>query len=209
MKENDIILLLLVLAVICFVGYTVYQLYDEHKKEKRRKLDFAVFKQNILPGNYYMLNERVVENNPFKTRIDNFSYIYKVEDVRTSLDGSKWTSGYFLDSKNSKEKVYEEDIELFDNFTQVYQTDTPDIIFKDLLEEIHDNLHMKPDDWRYGQFVFNYIETNYKLGYKIKEEKGIDCYYDDRNVEKFLYNVAWRTKEWYTKNNVSVKKKPN
>lgn len=207
MKENDMILLLLALAVIYFVGYGAYTLYVEHKKEKKRKLDFTVFKQNISPGNYYMLNEITIEENPFKDSIDYLSSIYRVEDVRTSLDGSKWTSGYFLGSKNNK--VYELDTELFDNFTQVYPTDTPDIIFKDLVEVIHDNLHMKPDDWRYGQFVFNYIETNYRLGYKVKEETGIDCYDDDRNVEKFLYNVAWRINEWYTKNNTSVKKKPN
>ena len=62
---------------------------------------------------------------------------------------------------------------------------------------------------RYGQFVFNYIETKYRLGHKVKEKTGIDCYNDDSKVEKFLYNVAWRTNEWYTKNNTSSNKKPN
>lgn len=209
MKEDDIILLVLVLDVVCFIGFVVYSMYVDYKKEKRRKLDFTVFRQNIFPGNYYMINDRIVENNPFKASIDNFSYIYKVDDVRTSPDGSKWASGYFLDSENNNVKVYEEDIDLFDNFTQVYHTDDPDIIYKDLVEEIKDNLHRKPDEIRYGQFVFNYIETKYRLGYRVKEEKGIDCYYVDRNVEKFLYNVALMIKEWYTKNNTLLKEKAN
>lgn len=192
------ILLLLALGVTYFVGYTAYTLYVANKTEKKRELDFTVFRQNISPGNYYMFNEIVVYNNPFKASIDNSSPIYRVEDVRDSLDGSKWTSGYFLDSKNNK--VYYEDIELFDKFTQVYQTDDPDIIFKDLIKEIKDNQYLKPEEWRYGQFVFNYIETKYRLGFKVRDEKGIDCYNDDRNVEMFLYNAAWMTKEWYTKN---------
>ena len=207
MNENDIILLVLALSLIFFVVCGVYALYVDDKTEKKRKLDFAVFKQNIFPGNYYMMNDRMLESNPFKASIDNFAYM--VEDVRTSLDGSKWTNGYFLDSKNGKVKTYELDTELFDNFTQVYPTDDPDIIYKDLVEEIKDNLHRKPDECTYGQFVFNYIETNYHLGYKVKEEKGIDCYNDDRSVEKFLYNVAWMTKEWYTKNNSLLKEKAN
>lgn len=207
MEENDTILLLLALAVIYFVGYTAYTLYVHHKEEKKRKLEFTVFRHNIFPGNYYRLNDRMLESNPFKASIDYLASIYRVDAVKDSLDGSRWTSGYFLGSKNNK--VYEEDIELFDNYTQVYLTDDPDIIFKDLVEEIHDNLYRKPEDWRYGQFVFNYIETNYRLGYSVRDEKGIDCYHDDRMVEKFLYNVAWMTKEWYTKNNTLPKEKAN
>lgn len=207
MKENDMILLMLALFLVYFIGYSAYTLYVHHKNEKKRKLDFTVFKQNISPGNYYMLNEITIEENPFKDSIDYLSSIYRVEDVRTSFDGSKWTSGYFLGSKNNK--VYELDTELFDNYTQVYPTDTPYIIYKDLVKEIQDNLYRKPDDLRYGQFVFNYIETKYRLGYKVKEKTGIDCYNDDSKVEKFLHNVAWRTNEWYTKNNTSIKKKPN
>lgn len=209
MEDNVLISIIFIIFVICFMAYGIYVLVEAHRYEKKRKLDFTVFKQNILPGNYYMLNEIMLEENPFKDSIDYLSSIYRVEDVRTSLNGSKWTSGYFLGSKNGKEKVYELDTELFDNYTQVYPTDTPYIIYKDLVKEIRDNLYRKPDDWRYGQFVFNYIETKYRLGYKVKEEKGIDCYNDDSKVEKFLYNVVWMTNEWYTKNNTSVKKKPN
>lgn len=53
----------------------------------------------------------------------------------------------------------------------------------------------KPEQYRKGQFVFNYIEDKYKVARDVQFEDGVDCYYDDSKIESFLkssYNrIQW------------------
>lgn len=44
----------------------------------------------------------------------------------------------------------------------------------------------KPKYWRNGQFVFNYIDTIYSIAREIQFKDGIDCFYDDSKIDKFL-----------------------
>ena len=51
--------------------------------------------------------------------------------------------------------------------------------FKDLKREIEKNISTKPDTWRYGQFVFNYIDEKYGDARCVQFIDDIDCFYDD------------------------------
>lgn len=48
------------------------------------------------------------------------------------------------------------------------------------------SLHSKPKDWREGQFVFNFIDGVYGVARKAQFEYGIDCFYDDTKIDKFI-----------------------
>lgn len=40
--------------------------------------------------------------------------------------------------------------------------------------------------WRYGQAIFNVVDRNYNVARIAQFDYGIDCFYDDTMVEKFL-----------------------
>lgn len=43
-----------------------------------------------------------------------------------------------------------------------------------------------PNNWRKGQKVFNYIETKYHIARKVQFDYGIDCFYRDDLIDKFI-----------------------
>ena len=43
-----------------------------------------------------------------------------------------------------------------------------------------------PKNWRKGQSVFNYIDAVYGVARNIQFEYGVDCFYNDNNIDKFL-----------------------
>ena len=43
-----------------------------------------------------------------------------------------------------------------------------------------------PKNWRKGQSVFNYIDAIYGVARNIQFEYGIDCFYNDDNIDDFL-----------------------
>jgi len=66
--------------------------------------------------------------------------------------------------------------------------------FDEFRRSIIKRAEMKPDNWRYGQAVFNYTEELYgDIARKVQKE---DCFYDDNKAEDFikkcyeLYNPA-------------------
>ena len=52
--------------------------------------------------------------------------------------------------------------------------------------EIFLALENKPPQWRKGQFVFNYIDGKYAIARELQFNKGIDCFYDDSVIDKFI-----------------------
>ena len=44
----------------------------------------------------------------------------------------------------------------------------------------------KPSNWREGQFVFNTIDSLYGIARTIQFKDGIDCFYNDDNIDEFL-----------------------
>ena len=65
--------------------------------------------------------------------------------------------------------------------------------FKELLEEIDVALLDREPYIREGQFVFNYIERKYgSVAREVMEIDGVDSFYIDRDIEKFLNCVHKR-----------------
>lgn len=65
--------------------------------------------------------------------------------------------------------------------------------FKELLEEIDVALLDREPHIREGQFVFNYIERKYgNVAREVMEIDGVDCFYIDRDIIKFLKCVHKR-----------------
>lgn len=48
----------------------------------------------------------------------------------------------------------------------------------------------KPNDWKERQFVFNYINKVYDVAKNVQFDDGIDCFYNDNNIDAFLECVA-------------------
>lgn len=44
----------------------------------------------------------------------------------------------------------------------------------------------KPQCWRDGQFVFNYIDEKYGVARSVQFIDGVDCFYDDSKIEEFI-----------------------
>ena len=52
--------------------------------------------------------------------------------------------------------------------------------------DIIKNIKDLPDNWRKGQKVFNYIESKYKIARKVQFDYGVDCFYRDDLIDKFI-----------------------
>ena len=50
----------------------------------------------------------------------------------------------------------------------------------------------KPKEWRDGQFVFNYIDDIYCVARHVQYYDGVDCFYDDTKIDRFLDAVLIR-----------------
>ena len=62
-----------------------------------------------------------------------------------------------------------------------------DMKLEEFKREVMAAMKNKPDQWRDGQFVFNYIEENYcGLGRYVQFIEGVDCYYDDKKIDEFI-----------------------
>ena len=65
--------------------------------------------------------------------------------------------------------------------------------FKELLEEVDVALLDREPHIREGQFVFNYIERKYgNVSREVMEIDGVDCFYRDKDIIKFLKCVHKR-----------------
>ena len=43
-----------------------------------------------------------------------------------------------------------------------------------------------PSTWREGQKVFNVVDSLFNVARKTQFEKGVDCFYDDNNIDDFI-----------------------
>ena len=66
--------------------------------------------------------------------------------------------------------------------------------FGDFKNEIARVIENRPKSWRKGQAVFNYIESKYGVARSVQFEDGIDCFYRDDQIEKFLQKAYERIK---------------
>lgn len=67
--------------------------------------------------------------------------------------------------------------------------DTPNVN-KMTLEEFRDDVltavAKKPEEWRDGQTVFNYIDNKYGVARYVQFNTGVDCYYQDSAIDEFI-----------------------
>lgn len=73
------------------------------------------------------------------------------------------------------------------NKHQIKSDKNNEMNFDTFKKEIYDALKYKPDFWRNGRFVFNYIEENYGgVGGYVELIEGVNCYYDDEKIDEFI-----------------------
>lgn len=65
---------------------------------------------------------------------------------------------------------------------------------QDLREEVYAAMKEKPQNWRKGQFVFNYIDDKYGVAREVQCKDGVDCFYDDDKIYPFLVR-SWQVIE--------------
>ena len=56
-------------------------------------------------------------------------------------------------------------------------------------KSIYEAMKNKPDNWRKGQFVFNYIDSEYNgISRVLQFDYGIDCFFtnNDKEIEYFI-----------------------
>ena len=58
--------------------------------------------------------------------------------------------------------------------------------YEEFKADVFKNIKNLPDNWRKGQKVFNYIESKYKIARIVQFDCGIDCFYRDYLIDKFL-----------------------
>lgn len=57
---------------------------------------------------------------------------------------------------------------------------------EELKDEVYTAMGDKPQQWRDGQFVFNYIDAKYKVARQIQFQDNVDCFYRDDKINAFL-----------------------
>lgn len=60
------------------------------------------------------------------------------------------------------------------------------MIFEDFRDEVFEAISEKPNHWRDGQAVFNFIDEVYGVARQVQFIDDIDCFYDDDNIEAFI-----------------------
>lgn len=64
---------------------------------------------------------------------------------------------------------------------------------KELKEEIYS--FSKPERWRDGQYVFNYIDQKYGVARAVQFIDHVDCFHNDDMIDEFLIKVVERINE--------------
>jgi hypothetical protein len=57
---------------------------------------------------------------------------------------------------------------------------------EELKDEVYTAMVDKPQQWREGQFVFNYIDYKYQVARQIQFQDNVDCFYRDDAINAFL-----------------------
>jgi hypothetical protein len=58
--------------------------------------------------------------------------------------------------------------------------------FEEFDNLIKTNLQHKPQNWRKGQFVFNFIDANFNVARAVQFQDHIDCFYNDSQIDNFI-----------------------
>lgn len=58
--------------------------------------------------------------------------------------------------------------------------------YEEFKEDVLNGIKAFQNNWRKGQKVFNYIDVKYRVARTAQFEKGVDCFYDDSQINKFI-----------------------
>lgn len=58
--------------------------------------------------------------------------------------------------------------------------------FDEYKQLIDNEIANYPSTWREGQKVFNAIDSLFNVARKTQFEKGVDCFYDDNDIDDFI-----------------------
>ena len=58
--------------------------------------------------------------------------------------------------------------------------------FEEFKNDIYSGIKELPENWRKGQKVFNYIDKKYGVARTVQFDRGIDCFYNDDMIDKFI-----------------------
>ena len=58
--------------------------------------------------------------------------------------------------------------------------------YEEFREDVLNGIKAFPNNWRKGQKVFNYIDSKYNVARKVQFDYGVDCFYRDDLIDKFI-----------------------
>lgn len=58
--------------------------------------------------------------------------------------------------------------------------------FEDFRNDVFEAINDKPNHWRDGQTVFNFIDEVYGVARHVQFYDHIDCFHDDEQIEAFI-----------------------
>jgi hypothetical protein len=93
------------------------------------------------------------------------------------VDYSKWLERK-LDELLEKKVLEEEE--------QIEEEEEIMFTFEEFRDEVLTAMENKPNNWRDGQFVFNYIDEKYGVARSVQFIDGVDCFYVDSKIEDFI-----------------------
>lgn len=121
----------------------------------------------------------------------------RLEDV-DKLNNSINDKNYYIKMLEHKVKTFENNMESemkLEDFlsestsTQENKIDNSEnnkIEFEDFREDVLEAMKNKPEQWRDGQFVFNYINEKYGVARHVQYVIGIDCFYNNNRIDEFI-----------------------
>lgn len=57
---------------------------------------------------------------------------------------------------------------------------------QDFKNDIYSGIKELPENWRKGQKVFNYIDKKYGVARTVQFDRGVDCFYNDDVIDRFI-----------------------
>lgn len=58
--------------------------------------------------------------------------------------------------------------------------------YEEFKEDVLNGIKTLPNNWRKGQKVFNYIDSKYHVARTVQFDYGVDCFYRDDLINKFI-----------------------
>ena len=137
-------------------------------------IDYA----NWLEEKMEALEKRLEVVDKLNNSIDDKNYYikmleHKVKTFENSMESEMKLEDFLSESTSTQENKNDNS----ENFK---------IEFKDFREKVMEAMKNKPEQWRDGQFVFNYINDKYGVARYVQFIEGVDCYYDDKKIDEFI-----------------------